>query len=99
MQWATANLQDGVTVAAMAERAFMSPRNFNRRFRAVTGESPRSWLLRQRALAAMPLLEEDGRSIEAVARGVGLSPAAFRRRFRETVGTSPADYRRTFRAF
>jgi AraC family transcriptional activator FtrA len=99
MQWATANLADGVTVGEMAERAFMSPRNFSRRFRAVAGESPRSWLLRQRSLAAMPLLERDGRSIEAVAHEVGFSPGAFRRQFRETVGMSPAEYRRTFRAY
>jgi AraC family transcriptional activator FtrA len=99
MQWATANLADGATVNAMAERAFMSPRHFSRRFRTVAGESPRSWLLRQRSLAAMALLEQDGRSIEAVAHEVGMGPGALRRRFRATVGMSPADYRRTFRAY
>ncbi len=99
MQWATANLANGVTVAAMADRAFMSPRHFSRRFHAVAGEPPRSWLLRQRALAAMPLLEQNGRSIEAVAHAVGFSPGAFRRQFRTMVGMSPAEYRRTFHAY
>jgi AraC family transcriptional regulator, transcriptional activator FtrA len=98
MDWAAAHLAGEITVAAMAARAFMSPRNFTRRFRAATGLTPREWLLRRRVQASLPLLEEGSIGVEAVAYSVGLAPPAFRRLFRREVGVSPLEYRRTFRA-
>jgi AraC family transcriptional activator FtrA len=82
----------------MAQHAFMSPRNFSRRFRAATGMSPRDWLVRQRIQATLPLLEQGALPVESVAETVGFDPPAFRRQFRRALGVSPADYRRTFRA-
>jgi AraC family transcriptional activator FtrA len=98
MDWATAHLGDGITVGAMAAHAFMSPRNFSRRFRSSTGMSPRDWLLRQRIQTTLPLLEAGALPVESVAHAVGLAPPAFRRHFRRALGVSPAEYRRTFRA-
>ena len=98
MDWALARLGEGASVGAMAARAFMSPRNFSRRFRASTGMAPREWLLRQRVTAALPLLEQGEMPVESVAYQVGFGPAAFRRHFRRALGVSPAEYRRTFRA-
>jgi AraC family transcriptional activator FtrA len=98
MQWAMGHLGDGITVAQMAAHAFMSPRNFSRRFRVATGVSPREWLLDRRIQAALPLLEDGALPVESVGQAVGFGPPAFRRQFRRALGISPAEYRRAFRA-
>jgi AraC family transcriptional regulator, transcriptional activator FtrA len=98
MQWAMGHLGDGITVAQMAAHAFMSPRNFSRRFRVATGTSPREWLLDRRIQAALPLLEDGALPVESVGQAVGFGPPAFRRQFRRALGISPAEYRRAFRA-
>src|SRR5215207_691442 len=94
--WAMGHLGEGVTVAQMAAHAFMSPRNFSRRFRVATGMSPREWLLQRRIHAALPLLEDGALPVESVGQAVGFGPPAFRRHFRKALGISPAEYRRTF---
>ena len=98
MQWAMGHLGDGITVTQMAAHAFMSPRNFSRRFREATGTSPREWLLDRRIQATLPLLEDDALPVESVGQAVGFGPPAFRRQFRRALGISPAEYRRAFRA-
>lgn len=98
MQWAMGHLGEGITVAQMAAHAFMSPRNFSRRFRTATGTSPREWLLDRRIQAALPLLEDGALPVESVGQAVGFGPPAFRRQFRRALGISPAEYRRAFRA-
>jgi AraC family transcriptional regulator, transcriptional activator FtrA len=98
MQWAMGHLGDGITVAQMAAHAFMSPRNFSRRFREATGTSPREWLLDRRIQATLPLLEDGALPVESVGQAVGFGPPAFRRQFRRALGISPAEYRRAFRA-
>jgi AraC family transcriptional regulator, transcriptional activator FtrA len=98
MQWAMGHLGEGITVAQMAAHAFMSPRNFSRRFREATGRSPREWLLDRRIQAALPLLEDGTLPVESVGAAVGFGPPAFRRQFRRALGISPAEYRRSFRA-
>jgi AraC family transcriptional regulator, transcriptional activator FtrA len=98
MQWAMGHLGDGITVSQMAAHAFMSPRNFSRRFRTATGRSPRDWLLDRRIQAALPLLEDGTLPVESVGQAVGFGPPTFRRQFRRALGISPAEYRRAFRA-
>jgi AraC family transcriptional regulator, transcriptional activator FtrA len=98
MQWAMGHLGDGISVAQMAAHAFMSPRNFSRRFRVATGTSPREWLLDRRIQATLPLLEDGALPVESVGQAVGFGPPAFRRQFRRALGISPAEYRRAFRA-
>jgi AraC family transcriptional activator FtrA len=98
MQWAMGHLGDRISVAQMAAHAFMSPRNFSRRFRVATGTSPREWLLDRRIQATLPLLEDGALPVESVGQAVGFGPPAFRRQFRRALGISPAEYRRAFRA-
>jgi AraC family transcriptional regulator, transcriptional activator FtrA len=98
MQWAMGHLGERISVAQMAAHAFMSPRNFSRRFRTATGTSPRAWLLDRRIQAALPLLEDGALPVESVGLAVGFGPPAFRRQFRRALGISPAEYRRAFRA-
>ncbi|HKE79103.1 MAG TPA: transcriptional regulator FtrA [Solirubrobacteraceae bacterium] len=96
--WALAHLDRPITVEEMAARAFMSPRNFSRRFRAATGATPRAWLLDQRIQASLPLLEDGALPVESVGAAVGFGAPAFRRHFRRALGVSPSQYRRSFRA-
>jgi transcriptional regulator GlxA family with amidase domain len=98
MGWALAHLDEGVTVEQMAARAFMSPRNFSRRFRAANGTTPRAWLLDRRIQASLPLLENGALPVESVGAAVGFAAPAFRRHFRRALGVSPSQYRRAFRA-
>ncbi len=55
------------------------------------------WLVRQRVLHALRLLEDTQLGIEEIARECGFSTAALlRHHFRRIVGVTPRDYRRTF---
>lgn len=98
-RWALEHLVEPLTVSELARRAHLSPRQFSRRFRAATGQSPGGWLLRHRLQASLPLLEQSDASVEAIGHLVGLpSPAAFRRHFRTVFGVPPSVYRRSFQA-
>ena len=93
------HLGSPLDVEGMAARAHMSRRAFDRRFRAVVGDSPMRWLLHQRVLHAQRLLEGTDLSVDAIARHVGLGAGvSLRPHFRRQVGISPQAYRQAFRA-
>jgi transcriptional regulator GlxA family with amidase domain len=95
--WALGHLDQALPVDALARRAQMSRRNFDRRFREITGTAPATWLTQQRVLRAQQLLESTRLPVEEVARQCGFSSAAaLRPHFRRLVGTAPASYRTTF---
>jgi transcriptional regulator GlxA family with amidase domain len=97
LDWAINQLGEDLSVDAMAKRALMSPRTFARRFKAVTGTTPHSWLVQQRVLHAQRLLEEGGLSVEEVARRCGFASASgLREHFRRVRGTSPRAYQQLF---
>jgi transcriptional regulator GlxA family with amidase domain len=99
LAWMGANLHETVTVDDLAARALMSPRSFARHFRAVTGTTPRAWLLAQRLHRAEELLETGDVPIEEIAHRVGFgTAAALREQFVRRRGVAPRDYRRVFRA-
>lgn len=83
---------------ALAARAGMSLRTFQRRFAAATGLPPGEWLVGERLRLARELLERPGAaSMDAVAEASGFgTAAALRHHFRARLGTSPAAYRRRF---
>lgn len=97
LHWALEHLSQPLEVAALAARAHLSRRSFDRRFRAVTGQSPHRWVLDQRVLRARRLLESCDLSVEEIARSSGFSSAvALRPHFRRISGLSPTAYRQTF---
>ena len=97
LDWAIERLDQPLTVGDLAEHAHLSPRQFSRRFRQVTGTTPHQWLLAQRILLARRLLETTDLSIDRVADEAGFgSPAALRMHFQRSVHTSPQAYRRVF---
>ncbi|HEX6521836.1 MAG TPA: helix-turn-helix domain-containing protein [Streptosporangiaceae bacterium] len=97
LSWALGQLNQDLPVERLARRARMSRRNFDRRFREVTGTAPATWLTHQRVLRAQQLLESTRLPVEEVARQCGFSSgAALRPHFRRIVGTVPAAYRTAF---
>jgi transcriptional regulator GlxA family with amidase domain len=97
LNWALGQLDQALPVELLARRAQMSRRNFDRRFREITGATPLTWLTHQRVLRAQQLLESTRLPVEEVARRCGFSSAAaLRPHFRRFTGASPAAYRSTF---
>lgn len=91
------NFRQPVGVDELAARAGMSPRNFARRFKAATGESPLGYLHRVRIDAARHLLEQRSTAIAEVGRHVGYEdPTFFRRLFQRHAGIAPRAYRARF---
>jgi AraC-like DNA-binding protein len=80
-------------VPTLARGAFMSPAHFSRRFRAVYGETPYSYLMTRRIERAMAFLRA-GVSVTDACMAVGCSSlGSFSSRFAEIVGESPTAYR------
>lgn len=97
MSWVLTQLDQLLPVDALAKRANMSRRNFDRRFREITGATPANWLTHQRVIRAQQLLESTSLPVDEVARYCGFSSsAALRPQFRRLVGVAPASYRATF---
>jgi AraC family transcriptional activator FtrA len=97
MQWAEAHLDKALRIEDLAQRAFMSPRTFARRFREQTGTTPHQWLMHQRLLLAQRRLEKTNETIEQIAEAAGLQTAAtLRQYFSRVLGTTPSAYRRQF---
>lgn len=98
MQYALARLDQDLGLAELASVACMSPRNFTRRFREVTGTTPIRWLSHQRLSRVRELLEETDLPIEGIAARTGFGSAVtLRQRFARHLYTSPTAYRRAFR--
>jgi AraC family transcriptional regulator, transcriptional activator FtrA len=99
MDWARRRLHQPVSVAAIARRAAASERTLLRRFVQATGETPLTWLLRERLYRAQSLLESTNLSLDRVAEACGFrSVETFRAAFRRTTRTTPARYRKQFKA-
>jgi len=96
-EWALAHLDEPLTVQALARHAHMSPRTFNRRFRAETGEAPGSWIRNRRIDRARELLESRNLPVDEVARLSGLGTGGnLRHHLRRGVGMSPSSYRKVY---
>ncbi len=98
--WIVENVHADLSVAALAARAGMSPRNFARVFTREIGVTPARFVETARVEAARRQLEEDGgQGVEAVAAACGFGSAeTLRRAFARRLHVSPADYRSRFQA-
>lgn len=96
-EWLQERYQEAVRVEDLAARFGMSPRNFERRFKAATSRMPRAYLQKLRVTRAQHMLESGSRSVEQVAVTVGYNDVAFFREvFKRHTGMSPASYRARF---
>lgn len=97
--WLPDNLDADLSVEALAERTFMSPRNFARAFRDEVGVTPAAYVAELRLERARLELQAGDASVEAVARSCGFGTVeTMRRTFRRRLRTSPNEYRDRFRA-
>lgn len=91
-------LSDNLLLSDVASHAGMSLRNFKRRFKNATGESPLIYLQRLRMEKAKHILESRNPRIEDLATTVGYEDIGFfRKLFTRYTGVSPSDYRKRFR--
>jgi transcriptional regulator GlxA family with amidase domain len=92
--WILCNLNQDLSVEALAQKTCMSPRNFSRLFKAAFGKAPGEFVARVRITEARERLLIPRNSIENVAASVGFKSAdAFSRTFERLVGVLPSTYR------
>jgi len=95
--WLHQNFHQPFPLEAPAQRAGMSLRNFVRRFKQATGDSPLTYLQKLRVAAAKRLLECNHRTMQEISDAVGYQDVAFfRALFQRHTGVSPSAYRERF---
>ncbi len=95
--WVHANYARAFHFDRVAKRVGMSPRNFARRFKAATGQSPLAYLHGVRIAVAKRLLENGRQTVQEVSTAVGYDDVIFfRRLFRRHAGAAPNEYRQRF---
>jgi transcriptional regulator GlxA family with amidase domain len=96
-EWLHQNFHQTFPLEDPARRVGMSLRNFVRRFKRATGDSPLIYLQKLRVAAAKRLLESDHRTMQEIGDAVGYGDLAFfRQLFQRHTGVSPSAYRRRF---
>jgi transcriptional regulator GlxA family with amidase domain len=96
-EWLHENFQRPFPLDAPARKVGMSLRNFVRRFKQATGDSPLIYLQKLRIAAARRLLENNHRSMQEISDAVGYQDVAFfRALFQRHTGVSPSAYREKF---
>jgi len=89
-----------MSVADLAGRVNMSTRNFIRRFKAATGNTPIEYIQRVRMENAKHALESGSEPVDLVANRIGYEDVgAFRSVFKRVTGVSPTEYRRRSRFY
>lgn len=83
-----------VTIDELAGFVALSRRNFIRRFKKATGNTPFEYVQRVKVEAAKKSLERSSDNVGEVMMGVGYSDSkAFRQVFRKLTGCSPTEYK------
>jgi len=94
--WASARLQETITLAEWAKAVGLHPVYFGRAFKRETGLRPMEWLNQQRLQVACQHLAGTTLSVTQIADACGFSnPFYFSRVFRRHFGQSPIRYRKT----
>ena len=99
LSWLPDHITDDLSVTAMARKANLSERQFNRLFKADSGTTPADHIEAVRVEAACRLLETTHSSIEQIARTCGFgTPETMNRAFRRRLDTTPGGHRHHFGA-
>lgn len=97
--WMQQNITKQASLAQLAALVDLSPRQFNRRFQAVVGQTPNQYLQQIRCTSARDLLQNTNLNVADVAAAVGYNDAGyFGKIFNRYAGQSPSDFRRKVRA-
>lgn len=88
-------LDQDLTLKALAAASYLSPFHFARLFKKLTGSTPHNYLAGIRAARAQLLLAETGLSVTEIGSRVGyLSASHFTKAFRLATGTTPREFRK-----
>jgi AraC-like DNA-binding protein len=88
-------LDQDLTLKALAAASYLSPFHFARLFKKLTGASPHNYLAGIRATKAQLLLAETDLSVTEVGARVGyLSGSHFTKAFRTATGATPREFRK-----
>ncbi|HXT26209.1 MAG TPA: helix-turn-helix domain-containing protein [Candidatus Eisenbacteria bacterium] len=99
-EWMHKNFAKTFGLEDPARRVGMSVRNFVRRFKEATGDSPLAYLQKLRIAAAKRMLESNHRSMQEISDAVGYQDIAFfRGLFQRYTGVSPSAYRERFGSY
>ena len=91
------NVSDRISVEALALRFAIGKRNFERRFKKATNNTPVEYMQRVKIEAAKKCLETSRKNVNEVMYDVGYSDTkAFRTVFKKITGLSPIDYRNKY---
>lgn len=96
-EWMHKNFAKTFPLEEPARRVGMSLRNFVRRFKDATGDSPLIYLQKLRIAAAKRMLEGNHRTMQEISEAVGYQDVVFfRGLFQRHTGVSPSAYRERF---
>ncbi len=96
-EYIESNVKEKITVDQLAGLFLISKRNFERRFKKATANTPVEYLQRVKIEAAKKSLESGRENINEVMYAVGYSDSkAFRTTFKKITGLSPLDYRKKY---
>lgn len=97
LDWALSHLDQAISVEQLAQKACMSRRTFDRKFKLNFNTSANRWITEQRLHLAKQLLEDTKLTIEQIANKSGFDNATtMRHHFRKLLGISPVEYRQQF---
>jgi transcriptional regulator GlxA family with amidase domain len=86
-----------ISIEWLAEKAATSKRNFERRFKKATGNTPVEYIQRIRVEAAKKQLEVSRKTVNEIMYDVGYSDVkAFRTIFKKLAGLSPVEYKQHY---
>jgi AraC family transcriptional activator FtrA len=92
--WAESNIRHIKCVEDLANKACLSRRSFDRKFKAKKGLTPKEWLTKLRIEKAQHLLEQSEFNIEEIADITGFgSGGNMRNSFQIECGVSPSNFR------
>jgi transcriptional regulator GlxA family with amidase domain len=95
--WIEENFDRRISVEDVASQTHMSKRNFIRRFKRATHNTPLEYLQRVKVEAAKKLLEQEDQQINSLMYKVGYQDEkTFRRVFKRYTGLTPQDYRKRY---
>jgi transcriptional regulator GlxA family with amidase domain len=97
LEWMQSNLRADLSVPALARRAHLSERQFNRRFKQATNRTPAAVVEALRLDAARELLESTELDVASVSRRCGFGRReTFHRAFVKRFGATPTQHRSSF---
>lgn len=96
-QYIESNFNSKISVEALASKAAISRRNFVRRFKKATSNTPLEYIQRVKIEAAKKTLESSTKNVKEVMYTVGYNDdKAFRNTFRKFTGLTPIEYRKKY---